>query len=633
MTQLIESFTGELSRPTRELRRTGNTHRIGLAAVVMALGVLVISLAYAAGRGGASGQPWTGAYWIGEVLLFGPVVWRLLCRKGPSEYEAAGLVLGLAGGTYLVKYLYSPLRFGFPDEFQHWRSTTTLLESHHLFGVNHLLPVSPAYPGLQEVTSALVTTTGLPIFAAGMIIAGLAHLLLAASLYVVFRRVSGSARAAGLACTIYAVNPHFQVFDAIFGYQTLALAFLGLALVAALALAKPPERENRIRPWVLAAVLVAATVVTHHITSYVLAGTLILLACFVSAYRHRRNRRGADLRDTGAARLGVLAGITVGMVGLWLGLIAPLTVQYLEPTARHFFAGLANTLTAQASDSGTTPTGPLPDLMANYATAILIGLGVLAGWRHIWRTQRHHVWALAFAVSAVGYYVILILRLATPDGAEIAGRSLTYLYIPIGYTLAMALVWLSQISWRRARHAALGRAQTVLAGSVVILLLFGGIAAGWPPYWERLPGHYIVDGFESGINDQSTAVAKWAASTLGPDHRVAADFTNYILLGSYGDQDVVRGVNQLYYHPTYTGADAELARQDAVTYVVVDLRTSRYKPPPAQGYFPARSTSPNAPVPIPRANLLKFGNLPGADRVYDSGDIILYKLPGTHHAK
>ncbi|MGH3437033.1 MAG: hypothetical protein ACRDRN_11270 [Sciscionella sp.] len=599
---------------------------LGQSVLIMAAGVLIISIAYAAGRSGSTSALWVAVYWVGEVVLFAPAVLRVVSRSGPGKVEGAALVVGLAAATYLVKYIYSPLQFRFPDELQHWRSTTDLLATGHLFGVNHLLPISPGYPALEVVTGALVSTTGLSIFVAGLIVAAAAHLLLATALYLIFAQVSGSPRVAVAACTIYATNPHYQVFDAIFGYQTLALAFLGLTLVTVLQISAEPGRTQGIQWRVLAIILVLTTVVTHHVTSYVLTATLLLLV--LTAVASRRRRRMATIARSAEGRILLLATLSMCAIMVWVLAVAPLTTTYLQPAIRNFMSGISGVITVQPSSHSAAPGGPLADQFANYASAALVTIGLPFGWRHIWRTQRQNIWALALASGSACYYVIALLRLTMPDGAELAGRSLTYLYIPIGYTLAMALAWLGQ-----ATLPSIGRLRqahtSVVVTIAIAILLFGGLAAGWPAYWERLPGRYVVDGFESGITPEGVATATWARRVLGSSNRMSADFTNYVLLGSYGDQDVVSGVNDLYNSSEYTPAMSTLAQQNAVRYVVVDLRTSRYKAV-AGGYFPAPSSNDISPIPL--SNLTKFDSIPGVDRIYDSGNIIIYELPVDHHA-
>jgi hypothetical protein len=624
----------------------------------MAAGVLAVSLADAAGRTGSASTVWGAAYWLGELLVFAPLAARVLSRTGPGESEAAGLVICAAAASYVIKYLYSPASFGFPDELEHWRSTSDLLTSHHLFGANYLLPVSPNYPGLEEAAGALASVTGLPVFAAGMIIAGLSHLLLAGTLFVVFRLVSGSPRIALAACAIYATNPHYQVFDAIYSYQTLALAFFGLAVVAALRIASQPRGADQARWWILAVALATATVVTHHVTSYMLALTLLLIAAVSAARRladrrgdpvlrrrsdtDRSRARGLSTLGSGTSGLAVLAGICVTVIVVWVRLRAPITLTYLYPTFRNFVDGLTHAFTAHAAARGATPAGPLADQLGSYAVTALIMLGLPFGWRQIWRHQRQNTWALALGVGAAGYYACTLLRVTAPDGTELTGRILTFVYIPVGYTLAMALAWLRQATL--SQSAGTGRTlkgrlwvppratravPVVLAAASAGILLFGGIASGWPPFWERLPGHYVVDGFESGITTEGIAAATWARSTLGPGQRIAADFTNYTLLGSIGDEAPVSGVDQLYCSPSWTVDEAALAHQEAVRYLLVDLRTSEYAAVTA-GYFPDSSTI--CPAPIPTRDLTKFDTVPGINRIYDSGNIIIYAISGAYFA-
>ena len=138
------------------------------------------------------------------------------------------------------------------------------------------------------------------------------------------------------------------------------------------------------------------------------------------------------------------------------------------------------------------------------------------------------------------------------------------------------------------------------AAAGAVILVAGGIAMGWPPWWERLPGSYVVDGFESGITSESVAAADWAAATLPPGQRIAADFINYLLLGTIGGQNPVNGVSPLYCGATWTLTDAALARQQAISYLVVDLRTSSYRSP--AGSIFADSVA-GCSTPLPRADL------------------------------
>jgi len=237
--------------------------------------------------------------------------------------------------------------------------------------------------------------------------------------------------------------------------------------------------------------------------------------------------------------------------------------------------------------------------------------------RQVWRTQRGNTWALALAAGAAAYYPCVALPFVTADGSELAGRLLTFVYIPVGYTVAVALTARPLTAFRRAAAAA-----------GVVILVTGGISMGWPPWWERLPGSYVVDGFESGINGESVAAANWAATTLPPGQRVAADYINNLLLGTIGGQNPVVGMSVLFCDGSWTLTDAVTARLQAISYLVVDLRTSMYRAPDGSMF----EDDGACPAPIPRADLAKFDSVPGMTRVYDSGNIIVYSLSEATYA-
>jgi hypothetical protein len=613
------------------------------AVAVMAAGVLVISAAYAVGRaglGGAAHDAAVAGYWLGEALIFAGPAALALGSTRPAEVPAAWLAVALGLATYLVKYLYSPAAFQFSDEFLHLRTLTALQGSHHLFGVNYALPVSPGFPGIEVATSALTDLTGLPVFPAGLIVAGLAHLVFTAAIYTLFRLVGDSARIGLAAVTVYATSPHYQVFDAIFGYQTLALAFFALALLALRIATRPGNtRARAVTAWLLAAVFAAATAVTHHVTSYVLVGTAAVIAAaalFTRDARATGDARAAGGQNTARGERAVkrwyaatnwrsfagpacFAAGSAALVALWTGLVVPGTVSYLSPAVSQLTDGVRSALSGHvATSAGAAPLPtPLGDRAASIAAAVLIMVVIPFGWWQIWRTQRDNAWALALGAGAALYYPCVALPFVTADGSELAGRLLTFVYIPVGYTLAAALV---------ARPPAPRR--KVVAAGAAALLVAGGISMGWPPWWERLPGSYVVDGFESGVNAESLAAASWAAAELPPGQRLAADYTNNLLLGTLGGQNPVNGVTALFCGGTWTLADALIARQQAVRYLVVDLRTSQSRAPDGSLFAEASS----CPTPIPRADLSKFDAVHGMTRVYDSGNIIVYALSEAAYA-
>ena len=549
------------------------------------------------------------AFWLGEAVIFAVPAALVLGTRELTEAQAAWLAVALATATYLVKYLYSPSFFGFPDEFLHLRTLTNLLASHHLLGVNHALPVSPRYPGLEIVTSGLMDLTGLGVFPAGLIVAGLAHLVFTAALYTLFRLVGGTSRIGLAAITIYAANPHYQIFDSIFGYQTLALTFFALALLAVYKATRPgTSRPRVIIFWVLAAVFAAATTVTHHITSYALVGTAVLIAAAGLLARGRK----------GLAAPACFAAGTAALVALWTWRFSPGTVNYLSPAMGQLTDGIRSAVGGQAAKAaGTALPGPPGDKVASYALALLVMAVIPFGWRQVWRTQRDNAWALALAGGAATYYPCVALPLVTADGSEIAGRLLTFVYIPVGYTIAVALTARPLTPLRRAGAA---------AGAVV--LLAGGISNGlaalvgtaaWPLRGGRVrERHHRRVGHRRQLGRRRAAAGAADRRGLhqqpalrdhrepGPGQRRSGALLRRRLVADR------RGVRPAAGHQLPGGGPAH---QQVPA-------TERHRLP----------ASGECPAPLAGADLAKFDAVRGITRVYDSGNIIVYRLSEAGYA-
>jgi hypothetical protein len=584
-----------------------------VVALISAVGVLLVAAAYTAGRLGHANSSWADhLYWVGQGLVVAPVVVRLLSRRVLTSGETLALMTVLTVAEYLVSVCYSPVEFTFADELDHLRSTVSILQTGNLPTVNYLLPISPHYPGLEEVTSALVSGTGLSVFVSGLIVAGVAHLLFVYVLYLIFREISHSYRVAGVVVLCYATNSHFASFDSMFVYQTLALPFLGLTLLAAWRLALVRGTGQRVGWLTLAALAIAATVVTHHVTSYVLVAGLALISMAALVTANWRS----------AAWAAVLTLLSAGAVAAWLVFAAPETWTYLQPFADTSLQSFRALLAGRHGSAPSISGGPLTDRLLADAAVLAMSALVPIGWWQVWRRYRHEPWTVAMAIGSVGWYVTVAIRLTMADGSELAGRAATFVLVPAAYMVALALGRLVMTALRWQVRVA---AAAVLV--VVLMLMFNGLVNGWPPYWERLPGPYQVAGSERSVEPEVIATATWTLAALGPGNRFATDFGSYPVLGSYGDQNPVGDVAYLYTSPVYSPADALRAQTQALRYVWVDRRLSQSLPAYGQ-YFPVDPNAGKYKHPLTTADLDKFNNVHGVARIYDSGNIVIYELPG-----
>lgn len=588
-----------------------------VVALSAAFGVLLVAVAYTAGRHGyANSRSADLVYWAGQAFIIVPVSVRLLSRRASTEVSTVAIIVILTVAEYLVKVCYSPLSFTYTDELSHWRTAENILLSGRLFTANGMLPISSQYPGLEEVTTAIVRISGLSLFVCGLIVAGVAHLLFVVTLYLLFRNVGRSRRLAGIAILVYSSNPSLPYFDSLFAYETLALAFFGVALVAAYRFSQALTRSDRAGWCAIAMVAITAAVVTHHVTSYLLAATLILLTVSSVLVKDR----------AGAARCALLAFWTVIVFASWLIFIAPQTVSYLWPPINGVWQSFQSMLNGGLAGGPATSTNTPRGQQAIATVAVLFLSSLLpVGWWQVWKARRGvggSAWILALTFGSLTWYAIVAIRLGAADGSELSGRASAFVFVPSSFVAGLALRWLVNfVPWPRV-NTFLGIG---LAG--VVLLMVDGTVNSWPPFWERLPGPHQVAGVERSIGPEEITIAEWTLTELGPSNRFAADFSNNAALDSYGDQTPVLSDAFLFLSSAYTPSIQRQAQLLGIHYVFADLRLTEHLPVSGAYWF----DDPNAGRyrhPLPRIDMTKFDQAYGVARVFDAGDIVIYDLTG-----
>jgi len=618
-----EGHGAAAGRPA-EAARARSRLPVSVVALSAAAGVVVVAAAYTAGRLGRDDAAWADrVYWLGQLLILAPVAARLLSRRALTASETVTLIVVLTVTEYLVKVCYSPAAFSYADELMHWRTATDIIQAGKLFTANDLLPISPYYPGLEEVTTALAAVSGLSVFTAGLIVAGTAHLLFTCVLFLIFRHISGSHRIAGIAVLLYASESLFQSFDSMFVYQTLALPFLGLTMLAVGRLAAPAATGRA--GWFTVAMLSAfATVVSHHVTSFLLVLSLELITVVAVVTRDRR-----------LAGWAAVAGLlSAAALSAWIVFVAPSTVSYLRPVTEQVLQAFRASLAGGGHHVAlsSVSSGPLGNQALSAVAVLIMSVLVPIGWWQVRRRYRRQPWIVALAIGAAGWYVTVAVRLFAGNGSELAGRASTFVFLPAGFMAALAVVHLTGKSLRSAvvQVNARRRAPLVIAAVVVtaLVLVVNGLVNGWPPYWERLPGPYQVAGAERSVGPGQVASARWALAVLGPGNRFATDEGDLPVLGSYGDQDTVGDDSYLYTSPRFSRADALQVQAQSIGYVLVDRRLGEMLPASGQ-YFPDDPNAGRYLRPLPLTGLTKFDHVPGVARVYDSGDIVIYDLQGS----
>jgi len=596
--------------PDAHRTRRGGSRRnalpVGAVVMLSTLGVLCVAIGYAAGRTGAAyGMVW---YWIGQALVFLPIMIRVL--SGPlTQTRAFALVAALTINGYALKWTYSPDQLRFSDELQHWTATGTVMRTGSLFQPNDALPAAVHFPGLAEMGAAVSTMTGLSLTASAFIVAGILHLMCVAAIFVLIRACGGSPRLAALTCVVYATGLHFLFFDSMYVYQTAALPFLVLTFWALRRWGTPHGPIAWSGFAVAGLVSILMVTISHHVTS------LVMLAALVGFAAIERSRRSV-----------IAAAVAFAVVAIWIGAVAPEVISYLAQP----FTGMFGSKAGNGSAGGS----PVWILLVQAVGIIGLVIVFLAALRREVRRRRRvaeaaddatgtdaprpagvtgvDAWWLAALGGGLLFFLGGGLRLIGSSGPELAARAATFTYIPLAVVVAAVI-----LSGPRRR--------LVAGGVLLAVLAVGARLGGWPPSWELLPGRYLAAGAERSIDPQGIAAASWTERYLGPGNRIAADLSGWTLTSSYGRQNPVGDVAQLYDSPRWTDADAELADRLGITYLWVDKRLATSTPPTATLFYGDPRTGERT-SPMPLANLTKFDDAPGISKVYDDGAIVIYRL-------
>jgi len=594
-------------------------------SLVAAGGVLLLAFADNAAR---RGEPHAAAlYWLAIVVIVVPIAARL-SRPECSRGERLGLVLVVGIAAYLLKLMTWPLGFAFHDDLGQLRTTLDIGSTHHLFSRNPIVGAYAYYPGLEEVTNALSSISGLGPTAAGFIVVGVARVILVLALFRLFEAASGSAHVAGIAVLLYAANPNFVYFDGQVAYESLALPLAAAALCAAAVCGLGRQSA----PFLLViCLLVGGTVVSHHMSAYFLVA---VLAAWLALDRWKR------FAAPPRASLSVTA-VAVLATGAWLFFAGPATEQELGSIPRSaavsiWDLALGKSPPRQLFHAANGTAEPLLTQWIGYASVLLVL--VLLPFGILRAVRRGNAISLVLLGVAALYPPSLVLRL-TSAGTETSSRAAEYVFVGAAYVIALFVA--GRLSARPAVYRfGPGRAYRIGGASKLLTPLFalyagvvfaGGLIIGWSPS-ARLPGPFEVGSPPRSISFEGVETAKWVGSAFSANHILVADSTNALLLASYGRQaptsHPVTGLAllRLYEDPALTQVDRQALGD--VDYLVTDRRLTRALPLNG-GYFGADDYTVGLTHPLPAAGLRKFDETPGVARVYDSGNIAVYATRGT----
>ena len=450
---------------------------------------------------------------------------------------------------------------------------------------------------------------------------------------------------------MYACNPSILYFDSQFGYESLALGLAGAYLLVAMRGANLGPRMRRPSRGGLIgglAVLTGGLVITHHLTTYAMIAFLGLWTLVIAVLERRSPEEQllVPRRAVQAANGRVMAlvkrlkvGPALGCLMLagtalcWFAFVAGGATQdelgsvFTEAISALFHLVFGGGGTKTLFKAGTGEVDPLVVRVLGLASVGVLALVIPLGVWRIWKAYRGSTMAVSLAIVALLYPFTLVPRL-TQAGSEISQRASEFVFAGIGFVAGVLFVYLCG---RVGRGPA--RAYALVATALAGLVFVGGVILGESPV-TRQPGRFEVGAESRSISPQGVSAAAFAAAHLPRNSRVLVDGPNGLLLGSYGRMEPVIGeirgipVTEVFFSKQFNFADRTVIVHDAIDYVVVDRRLTHSLP--VDGYYYDRE-EPRAHErtnPVATRSLNKFNDVPGIDRIYDNGPIVIYDTTG-----
>jgi hypothetical protein len=559
-------------------------------------------------------------FFVAIVVPFTIFLTVLMVPRLGSLREITVAILGLYPA--IVYRMSSPLVLAGYDEHQHAQTLTNLLRGSGLFAPNPTLPVSPYYPGLELFTAAAVRLGGLRVILAESLVVLLCRLLLVLIIYHTALLVSPSRRGASLVVAFYAVSSHFYAFDAGFAYETLALT-LGLGGVFLLRRAQLADRTGARRLFFIASLVLIATVVTHHATSY-------MVLAFIIAWAAVSRKGERKLPASAAVVMGVAVAIWSAALGTRLvGYIMPIVSTAVQ-SAHAFLAG-----TSQHHIFGASAGTPAPPdwervVLAVYTLSCTLAALVCA-WIMLSRAFHNRdrmlgllgVLNLAFPLTAASHF--------DPSVGELGNRAASFLFLPLALSCSLIIQRHPRVTRRPAGTNNPFRPAMLIAliGGTAIIYL-GGTLLGSNPDWNRLPGSYIPSADVRTQDPETLAAVGWAGRHLPTGATVVADRVPAVILGSkqlWPVTNPLRGFvpARLYFSTTWGPQQTAIVKGVPLDYLYVDTRLTDSLP--YLGYYIAQGETAK-PTRLTLADVGKFAHVPGLKAVYHHGPVTIYDTSG-----
>lgn len=562
-------------------------------------------------------------FWIG-ILLSGMSTYAMV-SSGNKTYIKLFFLFLFGFVLYIPHLLSSPNYFHIYDELIHYQTTTLMYETGNV-DISASFVISKYYPTLEILTVFFKSITGDTIFKSGLIIIGIAHSFTVVFLYLFFRNIC-SEKIASLGAFAYLFNSSYTHFDTYFSYESIGLPLLVLCLFAVSRGVNryDKNRYNNINEYnngyndgieiiLVQIILIMGLVITHHFSSYVLLLFMTALL-IINVINHETDYR----------KIRSLTILTGTLIFAWVLYIASIVLTYYNGIFKNAVEGVLKLSLFEERISelllGQFLDVPFYELFIRrliYTPLILIL--VFIGIYYLFKnkklgTANGHVLALTIFC---GIFFISLLGSLTAS-FEI-GRFSTYGFIGIAFFIGVSIERLQKNNLTR-----------VIIGISVMLLLIGGISVGISsPYRGSYSDHIRIG--QQTITTDTIYSAEWSEKYMGRRNGMIADIATGAAFKYYGFQNAKTDYAWEVFFPSNvsSGVTSHLASRQ-IDYIAVDKRITRFISELRYYFSREELYIKDHPVygrtePLPEDSIKKFDNNIIFSKMYDNGNINVYKV-------
>ncbi len=600
-----------------------NFSKLLVLALILTLGVILLAITYYLAY---DGKFYNSLFWI-SVLSFGVPIFLMISDENTSQNNKIFILFLFGTILYVMRMLPSTIHFHFGDELLHFQTTELIYETGSL-DVASTFEISKYYPGLELLATFLKYFTNLNIFPIAKILIGIIHSFVLVFIYLFLKEICYSERIAAIGTFIYATNPLYIFFDALFSYESVGVFFvvLGLYIVSKILL-----KGNSLFLSALAIIILSGLVVTHHLSSFMfLLFTIILV--LTQSYKKLYK---SHLSQKWSLKFTLL---TVTLIFGWLVYVATIAIRYLSKTFTERFLKIFE-LSLFGGEETNLLSGSLSySLLPNYEfiidTFLYIPLLLLLASIGIYlfkKKENNNVLTYTMIIYGPILY-LLSLGLLPTSGSELAQRLWGFVYIGLSFVVAVAIDKLMTSDMKNSFSKRSTLTNTFLF-FILIIVLVGGISTGNKPVHREpdLLSPKLVSGAGSITTDVIYA-SEWFEGKLGRHNKMVGERTVSIIFNTYGNQDVERWAAWKIFIPKeIDGEVLSTIRTFYLEYYIVDTRVSSSlaeygyyfdKSENYKNFYPIYGST----EPLPKESLDKFNNNKLFYKFYDNNNIKIYRI-------